>query len=115
MVDDFFAEKKQIKTYEYDAHGMRTERISYPQQLKDAFCLVKIFERLPESVNKGYMGKIRELLLPSLENLSLFDIRKFVDGLKGFEEDPPQRIVCPPSHPFPPSGVSKLIRAGNKT
>ena len=89
MVDDFFPEEMQIKTYEYDPNGMKT-RVrdqTYTHQLKDAFCLVKIFERLPESVNKGYKGKIRELLLPSLENLSLFDIRKFVDGLKRFEED----------------------------
>ena len=86
MVDEFFPEEMTIKTHEYDAHVVKTEKTSYTNQLKDAFCLVKIFERLPELANKGYKGKIRELLLPSLENLSLFNIRTFVDGLKQFEE-----------------------------
>ena len=43
IVDDFFPEEIQIKTYEYDANGMKTRKISYTQQLKGAFCLVKIF------------------------------------------------------------------------
>ena len=65
----------------------RIRNQTYTQQLKDAFCLVKIFEHLPESTNKGYKGKIRELLHPSLENLSLFDITEFSKGLKKFEEE----------------------------
>ena len=86
MVDDFVQEEMQIKTYEKDANGIKTRvrNQTYTQQLKDAFCLVKIFERLPENANKGYKGKIRELLQPSLENLSLFDIREFSKGLKRF-------------------------------
>ena len=89
MVDDFFPEEMQIKTYEKDANGVKTRvrNQTYTHQLKDAFCLFKIYERLPENANKGYKGKIRELLQPLLENLSLFDIREFSKGLKKFEEE----------------------------
>ena len=60
---------------------------TFTQQLKDAFCIYKIFEKKPEHSNKGYKGKIRELLQPAMENLAAFDIDEFAKGLKKFEED----------------------------
>ena len=79
----------QAKAYEKDANGGQKQitNQTYTQQLKDAFCVYKIFGRVPEHANKGYKGKIRELLQPSMENLSLFDINEFSKGLKKFEEE----------------------------
>ena len=59
----------------------------YTQQLKDAFCIYKIFENIPEHSNKGYKGKIRELLQPALEDIAVFDINNFSKELQKFEED----------------------------
>ena len=89
LVDDFFPEEMQVKAYEKDANGEKKQitNQTYTQQLKDAFCVYKIFERVPEHANKGYKGKIRDLLQPSMENLSLFDINEFSKGLKKFEEE----------------------------
>ena len=59
----------------------------YTKQLKDAFCVYKIFENIPEHPNKGYKGKIRELLQPALEDITVFDINTFIRELRKFEED----------------------------
>ena len=66
MVDEFFPEEMPIRTIEYDRNGVKTEKLSKTAQLKDALTVIKIFERLQASINPGYKGKIRELLLPCM-------------------------------------------------
>ena len=89
MVDEFFQEEMHIITYEKKANSeeKKTTNPTYTRQLKDAFCIFKICDRTPENSNKGYKGKIRELLQPAIEDLALFDIDTFAKGLKKFEED----------------------------
>ena len=53
--------------------------------LKDAFCIYKIVTKAPEYDNSGYKGKIRELLQPAMENISLFDIDHLCKVLKEWE------------------------------
>ena len=81
MVDEFFHEEMQVVTYEKKANGEEKQlpNPTFTKQLKDAFCIYKIFEKNPEHSNKGYKGKIRELLQPAMENLAVFDIDKFAE------------------------------------
>ena len=41
---------------------------------------------LPPNINAGYKGKIRQLLTPYLEDIKLFDMKKFVSELKNYED-----------------------------
>ena len=88
MVDEFFPEESHIIAYEKDTNGkMMPDGPMYTKQLKVAFCVYKIFENIPEYSNKGYKGKIRELLQPALEDITVFDINTFIRELRKFEED----------------------------
>ena len=70
LVDEFYPEDSHIKAYKKNSNGEKTipHEPMYTKQLKDAFSIYKIFENIPEHSNKGYKGKIRELLQPALED-----------------------------------------------
>ena len=89
MVDEFYPEEMEIRAYEKDHSGKPKVHRNplFTKQLRDIFCLFKIFERLPENVNKGYKGQIRKLLQPAMQNISLFRIDEFIKELKIFEEE----------------------------
>ena len=88
MVDEFFQEETEITAYKKDTNGkMMPDGPMYTKQLRDAFCIYKIFENIPEHSNQGYKGKIRELLQPALEDITKFNINTFIKELKKFETD----------------------------
>ena len=90
MVEEFFHEEMQVISYEKDANGVNVPLLinpTYTKQLKDALCIYKIVTKAPEYENAGYKGKIRELLQPAIENISVFDMDHLCKVLKKWEED----------------------------
>ena len=88
MVDEFFPEESHIIAYKKNLNGkIVPDEPMYTKQLRDAFCVYKIFENIPENSNKGYKGKIRELLQPVLEDITKFDINIFIKEVRKFETD----------------------------
>ena len=88
-VEEFFQEEMQITAYEKDKDGEAMPLLinpTYSKVLKDAFCIYKIVTKAPEYDNSGYKGKLRELLQPAMDNISLFDIDHLCKVLKEWEE-----------------------------
>ena len=80
----------QVVTFEKKADGEEVPLVTSPtftKQLKHALCIYKLFTKAPEYSNPGYKGKLRELLQPAVENLSVFDMDQLCKGLKKFEDD----------------------------
>ena len=66
MGDEFCPEESRSIADKKNTSGkMMPDDPMYTKLLKDAFCLYKIFENIPDHPNKGYKGKIRELLQPA--------------------------------------------------
>ena len=87
-MNEFFPEESKIIAYKKDINGkMVPDGPMYTKQIKDAFCVYKIFENIPENAILGYSGKIRKLLRPMLEDITKFDMEIFIREVKKFETD----------------------------
>ena len=67
-------------TYE-DAKGVEQTILVKTRRLKDFLMYMTIIISLSASTDKRYKGKVRELLLPYIEYISLFNINTLVDEL----------------------------------
>ena len=87
------------------------------RRLKDFLMCMTIIGSLSASTDKRYKGKVRELLLPFLEDISMFNMNTLVDELTKYEEANclfEQKSNATPTANFGAAGEEKKPVKANK-